>query len=114
MKKKEYCPDRGDIVWLNFDPQAGHEQSGKRPALVITKQSFNNRIGTALVCPITNTVKKGYPFQVELNPTQKTTGAIICDQPKVLDWKARNATFIEVLDKHTIENVLSLVRLLVA
>ena len=111
---KFYIPERGDIVWLNFDPQTGHEQAGKRPAFILTEKKFNGRVFTALVCPITNTIKKGYPFQVELNPAQKTSGAIICDQLKVLDWQARNAAFIEKADKITTENVLTIARLLLS
>ncbi len=102
-----YVPDRGDIVWLQFTPQIGHEQAGFRPALVISPRSYNGRVGLALFCPITSRVK-GYPFEVELKPGGKAVGAILSDQLKSLDWKARSAkkfdavsetTMLEVLDK---------------
>ena len=114
MVKHRYVPDRGDIIWLEFNPQAGIEQAGTRPALVLTKKIFNERLNTALVCPITNTVRKGYPFQVELSNGEQTTGAVLCDQVKVLDWNARKARFCEKANRITLENTLALVRLLVA
>ena len=114
VKSTSYVPDRGDIIWLEFNPQAGREQAGTRPALVLTKKNFNGRVNTALVCPITNTVKKGYPFQVELDNGEKTSGAVLCDQLKVLDWRARNAAFREKATPITIENVLAIARILLA
>jgi mRNA interferase MazF len=85
-----HVPQRGDVVWLEFNPQAGTEQAGHRPALVISPQSYNRRVGLALVCPITSRVK-GYPFEVELPEGLETRGAILCDQIKSLDWRARHA-----------------------
>ncbi len=85
-----YVPDRGDLVWLEFDPQAGHEQSGRRPALVLSPALYNDRAGLALFCPITNQVK-GYPFEVPLPPGLRITGAILADQVRSLDWLARKA-----------------------
>lgn len=99
---ESYVPDEGDIVWIDFIPQAGHEQAGRRPGFVITPESYN-KIGLALVCPITNQ-KKGYPFEVEIPSFgRKATGVILADHVKSLDWKARNAvlkekTFQELLD----------------
>ena len=84
------APERGDVVWLQFNPQAGSEQAGHRPALVISPRSYNQRVGLALVCPITSRIK-GYPFEVELPPGMETEGAILCDQIKSLDWRVRNA-----------------------
>jgi mRNA interferase MazF len=84
------APDRGDIVWLQFNPQAGSEQAGHRPALVITPRSYNQRVGLALVCPITSRIK-GYPFEVTLPQGMETEGAILCDQIKSLDWRSRKA-----------------------
>jgi mRNA interferase MazF len=84
-------PARGDVVWLEFDPQAGSEQAGRRPALVISPRSYNRKVGLALVCPITSRVKD-YPFEVELPPGLEAKGAILCDQIKSLDWRARRAT----------------------
>src|SRR5438874_3778944 len=85
-----YAPDRGDLVWLEFNPQAGHEQAGRRPALVISPRTYNRRVGLALFCPITSQVK-GYPFEVVLPEGLKAQGAILCDQIKSLDWRARDA-----------------------
>lgn len=90
-----YIPDRGDIVWLNFDPQAGHEHNKRRPAIVISPMVYNAQKYTlALFCPITSTIKK-YPFQVLLPEGMKTQGAALADQIRSLDWKAREAAFIE-------------------
>lgn len=90
-----YIPEEGHIVLFCFDPQAGREQSGVRPAFVISPIAFNNsRTKFALVCPITTKVK-GYPFEVELLPGGKTEGVILVDQIKSLDWSERNIKFIE-------------------
>lgn len=86
----EYAPDRGDIVWLYFNPQAGHEQAGRRPALVISPKAYNRKVGLALFCPITSNVK-GYPFEVEIPKGSKAQGAVLCDQIKSLDWRVRRA-----------------------
>lgn len=85
-----YVPDRGDIVWLRFDPQAGHEQAGRRPALVISPRAYNRKVGLALFCPITSIVK-GYPFEVVIPKGSRATGAVLCDQIKSLDWRVRRA-----------------------
>ncbi len=85
-----YAPDRGDIIWLHFTPQAGHEQAGRRPALVISPVAYNRRVGLALVCPITSNMK-GYPFEVELPDGLNAKGAVLCDQLRSLDWRARKA-----------------------
>lgn len=87
---RRYVPRRGDVVWLQFDPQAGHEQSGMRPALVISPAAYNGRVGLALFCPITSQVK-GYPFEVALPPGLKVRGVILADQLKSLDWRVRRA-----------------------
>ena len=84
-------PRRGDVVWLEFNPQAGSEQAGHRPALVISPESYNRKVGLALVCPITSRVK-GYPFEVELPRGLEAEGVILCDQVKSLDWRVRHAT----------------------
>lgn len=102
-----YVPERGDIVWLQCDPQAGHEQAGRRPALVISPRAYNGRVGLALFCPLTTQVK-GYPFEVVLPEGGAACGAILADQIKSLDWAARGArkfaqvngmTMVEVLGK---------------
>jgi mRNA interferase MazF len=85
-----YVPARGDLIWLQFNPQAGHEQAGHRPAVVISPSSYNRRVGLALCCPITSQVK-GYPFEVLLPQGLGVEGAILSDQIKSLDWRVRKA-----------------------
>ena len=85
-----YVPDSGDIIWLTFDPQAGHEQAGRRPALVLSPKIYNQKSGLALVCPVTNQAK-GYPFEVIVPGGPGVTGVILADQVKSVDWKARRA-----------------------
>jgi len=87
-----YVPESGDIVWIAFNPQAGHEQAGHRPALVLSPKPYNGKVGLALLCPITSQVK-GYPFEVLMPEGLEITGAILSDQIKSLDWKARKARF---------------------
>ncbi len=88
-----YIPDRGHVVWLSFSPQAGHEQAGRRPALVLSPKIYNGKAGLMLASPITSQLK-GYPFEVALPPDLPVSGAILVDQAKSLDWRDRNATFI--------------------
>ncbi len=98
-------PDRGDLVWLQFTPQAGHEQAGRRPAMVISPAAYNERVGLALVCPITSQVK-GYPFEVVLPEGLKVAGAVLCDQVKSLDWRARRAKWICKVPPRVVDEVL--------
>ena len=86
------APDRGDIVTLQFDPQQGREQAGRRPALVLSPRSYNAKVGLAILCPVTSHAK-GYPFEVALPHGMKTKGVILADHVKSLDWKARGARF---------------------
>ncbi len=102
---KLYIPDRGDIVWLDFDPQAGHEQSRHRPAFVISPLAYNQRSNLALLCPITSKTK-GWKFEVLLTDT-KTKGVILADQIKSLDWQARKINFIEKASENIINEVIS-------
>lgn len=88
-----YVPRRGDIVWLKFNPKSGHEQAGRRPALVVSPIEYNRRVGLALFCPITSQVK-GYPFEVPLPKGLEVEGAILSDQIKSLDWRVRRARWI--------------------
>lgn len=85
-----YVPARGDLVWLQFNPQTGHEQAGHRPALVISPVSYNRRVGLAVCCPVTSQVK-GYPFEVLLPDGLGVEGAVLSDQMKSLDWRVRQA-----------------------
>jgi mRNA interferase MazF len=101
-----YVPERGDIVWLNFDPQAGHEQAGHRPALVISPRTYNQRTSLALFCPITSRIK-GYPFEVVLPDGLPIQGAVLCDQIKNLDWVARRSRLAAKLPETVLEDVLA-------
>jgi len=87
---RAYVPDAGDVVWLQFSPQAGHEQAGMRPALVLSPAAYNGKTGLMLCCPITSQVK-GYPFEVRVRDNAKIDGAILADQVKSLDWRVRRA-----------------------
>ena len=89
-RRSPFVPDRGDAVWLEFDPQAGYEQAGRCPELVLSPASYNARVGLALVCPITSQVK-GYPFEVALPAAGRLRGAVLADQVKSLDWRTRRA-----------------------
>ena len=89
---ESYVPDRGDLIWLSFNPQAGHEQAGHRPAIVLSPKSYNQKVGLALVCPITSQIK-GYPFEVRIPEGWPVKGVILSDQVKNLDWKSRKASF---------------------
>ena len=88
----KYVPDAGDLVWLTFDPQAGHEQRGRRPALILSPRAYNTKARLAIACPITSHVK-GYPFEVRLPPGGRISGAVLADHVKNLDWQVRRAVF---------------------
>jgi mRNA interferase MazF len=107
-----YAPERGDAVWLDFDPQAGHEQAGRRPALVISPLAYNKKVGLALLCPITSQIK-GYPFEVVIPKGHKATGAILSDQVKSLDWQIRNIRYICRLDPLTVADVIKKLSVLI-
>ncbi len=103
----DYTPEQGDIVFLEFDPQAGHEQKGKRPALVVSNKTYNIFTRMAMVCPITNTTK-GFPLHLELDERTKTTGVIMCEQVKALDIHARNISFYEKVPRDLLEEVVDI------
>ncbi len=105
MKGKSYVPQRGDVVWITLNPQAGHEQSGRRPAVVLSPGAYNGKVGLAILCPITNQTK-GYPFEVLVPPGLAVGGAILSDQVKSLDWRAREAELICRLPDNTIAEAL--------
>lgn len=105
VRSKRYVPKRGDVVWLAFDPQAGHEQAGRRPALVLSPETYNAKVGLALFCPITSQ-KKEYPFEVDLPAGSNVSGVVLADQVKSLDWRARDATLICELPAKTIAEAL--------
>jgi mRNA interferase MazF len=89
---RAYVPDAGDLVWLTFDPQAGHEQGGRRPALILSPRAYNSKARLAVACPITGHVK-GYPFEVPLPLGGKISGVVLADHVKNLDWEARKVVF---------------------
>jgi mRNA interferase MazF len=105
-----YKPNQGDIVSMDFQPQAGHEQSGRRPALVISNESFHRYTQMAIVCPITNT-NRDFPLHVKLDERTLTTGDILCEQVKSLDYSARHATLKERIPQDLLFEVLERVRL---
>jgi mRNA interferase MazF len=105
VARKQNIPERGDIVWLQFAPQAGHEQAGRRPALVVSPRSYNEKVGLALFCPITSQIK-GYPFEVVVGPGGKAKGAILSDQLKSLDWRARDARKFDAVSDEVMREVL--------
>jgi mRNA interferase MazF len=106
---KDYEVKQGDIVRMDFNPQAGHEQAGKRPAVIVSNKESMKRMNTrAMVCPITNT-DKGFPAHVRLDSRTNTTGVILCDQAKILDVKARKAEYIEPLPKDILEEVIDII-----
>jgi len=97
------APDVGDLVWLSFSPQAGRQQAGRRPALVLSPRAYNAKTGLCLVCPVTNQIK-GYPFEVELPPGLPVQGAVLSDHLKSTDWQVRNSDWVgrapaEVIDQ---------------
>jgi len=96
VKGAPHAPARGDVVWLQFAPQAGREQSGRMPAVIVSPVEYNQKVGLCICCPITSRVK-GYPFEVELPPGLGVTGAVLCDQVKSLDWKVRSVRRIAAL-----------------
>ena len=110
-RASRYQPDRGDLIWLDFNPQAGHEQAGRRPALVVSPIAYNTRTGLALCCPITSHIK-GYPFEVLVPDGMKVSGAVLSDHVKNLDWRARRAEFIARLPQRELEQVVNRVILL--
>jgi len=103
--KRGYVPERGDVIWISLDPQAGHEQRGRRPALVVSPRAYNGRVGLALLCPITSQVK-GYPFEVALPDGLPVTGVVLADQVKNLDWQARQSTHICTISEQVVVQVL--------
>jgi mRNA interferase MazF len=111
VKTKSYVPDRGEIVWLTFDPQSGHEQRGRRPALVISPIEYNRKTNLAIFVPITSKVK-GYPFEVRLE-SKTIDGVILSDQIKSLDWNQREVDFIEKISKSVLTEVIENIDLLI-
>ncbi|UCC50589.1 MAG: endoribonuclease MazF [Anaerolineaceae bacterium] len=99
-------PDRGDAVWIDFNPQTGHEQAGHRPALIISPASYNSKVGLAIMCPITSR-QKGYPFEVQIPDGLPVSGVVLADQLKSLEWRARGAEVIQRLPDVVTNEVLA-------
>lgn len=104
---KKYVPEKGDLIVLGFDPQSGHEQKGRRPALVISNTLFNQKTGMAIVCPVTNT-DRGYPFHVPVGSSGALTGFVMTEQVKSIDYSARKAQFIAKASSDVVNEVLSI------
>ena len=100
----KYVPDRGDIVWLDLNPQAGQEKSGRRPACVVSPKNYNRKTGFALICPVTSRVK-GYPYEVLIPEGLIISGVILSDQIKSLDWRVRKADYICALPEDAFEEI---------
>ena len=108
-----FVPKRGDAVWLDFDPQAGHEQRGRRPAVVLSPRAYNSKVGLALVCPVTSQ-QKGYPFEVAIPAKLAVSGVVLSDQVRSLDWQIRNAELICALPSETVAEILAKIALLIS
>jgi mRNA interferase MazF len=104
-RKGKYVPEQGDAVWITLDPAAGHEQAGRRPALVLSPAAYNGRVRLALMCPITNQAK-GYPFEVPIPEGLAVTGVALADQVKNLDWSVRQVVRICAVPKEVVAMVL--------
>ena len=104
-----FVPERGDVVWISLSPQAGHEQAGRRPALVLSPSAYNAKVGLALICPITGQVK-GFPFEVLVPSGLPVKGAVLADQVKSVDWRARRADLIGRLPVAVVNGVLAKVK----
>ena len=111
MVKKLYIPDRGDLVWVDFNPTRGREQAKVRPAIVVSPKSYNQKTNLAIMCPITS-VQKGYPFEVEVNE-KEVSGVVLSDHVRSLDWKVRNTKFIVKAKPKVIQEVQTKLLLLI-
>lgn len=102
-----YIPEQGDIVILTFDPQSGHEQKGRRPAIIISNKVFNQHLGLAFACPITNT-KRDFPFHIQVE-SENITGYVMAEQMKSIDYNARNIKFVDKANQKTLNKILSII-----
>jgi len=103
----KYIPEQGDIVALSFDPQSGHEQKGRRPAIIVSNKIFNQHLGLAFACPITNT-KRDFPFHIAVE-SENITGFIMAEQMKSIDYTSRHIKFIEKASQHTVSRILGII-----
>lgn len=111
VAKHAYIPDRGDVVWLDFNPVRGHEQEGRRPAMILSAKGYNAKSGLALVCPVTSHVK-GYPFEVQFK-TKNVQGVILADQIRGVDWTQRTAAKIGTVSESVLTDVQECVKKLI-
>ncbi len=111
MVARAYVPDAGDLVWLTFDPQAGHEQRGRRPALILSPRAYNAKAQLAIACPVTSHAK-GYPFEVPLPGGGTIAGVVLADHVKNVDWQARHAVFEAKADRAVVTDVRERLRVL--
>ena len=102
---RRYVPENGDVVWIDFDPQIGHEQAGRRPAVIVSLGSYNGPTGLALLCPVTNK-SKGFPYEVPLPAGAPVTGVVLADHFKSFDWQARRASFIGTVNQDVLDQIL--------
>ena len=107
-----YIPSRGDAIWLDFNPQTGREQAGRRPAFVVSPASYNGKVGLVLLCPVTSRVKN-YPFEVSIPEGFPVSGVVLSDQLKSLDWRKRRAEFICTLPKSVTQEVIKKIEALI-
>jgi len=108
---KHYIPQKGDLVWLDFTPQSGHEQSGRRPAIVLSPSEYNEKTGLGIFCPLSSK-EKGYPFEVKIR-NKKISGVVLSDHIKSLDWMSRNAELITKSSESELEEVLDKIKVLI-
>ena len=110
--KPQYVPDRGDVISVDFSPQSGREQAGRRPALVLSPAAYNEKVGLCVCCPITSKAK-GYPFEVDLQGIQRVTGTVLADQIASIDWQARNASRVSRVPNLVLERVVGKINALI-
>jgi mRNA interferase MazF len=106
------APERGDLIWIDCDPRSGREQAGRRPAIVLTPSSYNELVGLAIVCPVTNSVK-GYPFETPLPPGLPVQGVVLADHVRSVDWRTRRAEFVSCAPAEVVEEVAAKVEALI-
>ena len=111
MVARAYVPEAGDLIWLTFDPRAGHEQRGRRPALILSPRAYNAKARLVIACPITSHVK-GYPFEVLLPPGGRISGVVLADHVKNLDWRTRRAVFVAKAPAEIVTDVRERLRVL--
>jgi mRNA interferase MazF len=106
MARRRYIPDRGDFVWIDLNPRLGHEQAGRRPAIVLSPKSYNRKTGLCILCPATRR-SKGYAFEVNASETKEETSVVLADHVRCLDWRARNAERIRTVRKDVLDEVVA-------